>query len=222
VTAANRAQAAADVEQELKRLYRARQKPELVEVPELGFLMLDGHGDPNVSERYREAIQALYAVAYTLKFALERGGGPDFRVSPLEGLWWAEDMTRFAEDRSAWEWTMMIRQPAAVTPELVAAHAPEVAGKKELPAARDIRLERFAEGLAAQVLHVGPYADEGPTIGRLHAFIEEQGYVRRGRHHEIYLGDPRRAAPERLRTIVRQPVGVVRGLSPGHAHPAHT
>jgi hypothetical protein len=198
---------AIDLEHDLKRLYRARQAPELVDVPELEFLMLDGQGDPNVSGRYREAIQALYAVSYTLKFALKRGGGVDYRVAPLEGLWWAEVMTRFSENKSAWHWTMMIRQPPEVTPELVEEAAAEVARKKRLPAARELRLERFAEGRAAQVLHIGPWADEGPTIERLHAFIEEQGYAKRGRHHEIYLSDPRRTAPERLKTIVRQPVG---------------
>jgi hypothetical protein len=198
---------ASDLEQELKQLYRARQTPELVEVPELSFLMIDGHGDPNISDRYRDAVQALYGVSYTLKFALKRAGGPDYRVAPLEGLWWVEDMARFTtEDKSAWDWTAMIRQPLEVTPELVAEVAAEVAEKKQLPATRELRLERFAEGRAAQVLHLGPYADEGPTIERLHAFIEERGCARRGKHHEIYLSDPRRTAPERLKTIIRQPV----------------
>jgi hypothetical protein len=198
---------AIEIGQELNRLYRARQTPELVEVPELSFLMIDGQGDPNVSERYREAIQALYGVSYTLKFALKRAGGPEYRVAPLEGLWWVEDMTRFTiKDKSAWEWTAMIKQPPEVTQELVAEAAAEVAQKKQLPAARELRLERFAEGLAAQVLHVGPYPDEGPTIERLHAFIAEQGCATRGKHHEIYLSDPRRTAPERLKTIIRQAV----------------
>jgi hypothetical protein len=189
------------------RLYRARQTPELIDVPELTFLMIDGHGDPNVSDRYREGIQALYAVSYTLKFAIKRAGGPDHRVGPLEGLWWVDDLTRSTmEDKSAWDWTAMIRQPADVTTRLVEEVALEVADKKQLPAVRELRLERFAEGHAAQILHVGPYAEEGPTIERLHAFIDEQGYARRGKHHEIYLGDPRRTAPARLKTIIRQPV----------------
>ena len=191
-----------------RRLYRARQTPELIDVPELSFLMIDGHGDPNVSDRYREGIQALYAVSYTLKFAIKRAGGPDHRVGLLEGLWWVDDMTRLTmEDKSAWDWTAMIRQPANVTAELVEEAAVEVAGKKQLPVVRELRLERFAEGRAAQILYVGSYAEEGPTIERLHAFIDEQGYAKRGKHHEIYLGDPRRTAPARLKTIIRQPVG---------------
>jgi hypothetical protein len=196
-----------DIQQELQQLYRARQTPELLDVPELGFLMIDGHGDPNTSSRFQEAVQALYAVSYTLRFALKRAGGSNYRVAPLEGLWWAEDMSRFTiEDKAAWDWTLMIRQPPEVTPQLMAETTADVAEKKHLQAARELRLERFAEGLAAQVLHLGPYAAEAPTIERLHVFIAEQGYARRGMHHEIYLGDPRRAAPERLKTIIRQPV----------------
>jgi hypothetical protein len=195
-----------DTKQE-EKLYRARRSPELVDVPELAFLVIDGRGDPNVSEHYREAIQALYAVSYTLKFALKRAGRPDYKVSPLEGLWWVEDTTHFAmDDKSAFEWTAMIKQPPEVTAELVAQTVREVAEKKQPAAVRELRLEHFAEGLSAQILHLGPYADEGPTIERLHAFIEEHGYTKRGKHHEIYLGDPRRTAPERLKTIIRQPV----------------
>lgn len=203
-----------DTEQTLRGLYRARQVPELVEVPELAFLMIDGHGDPNVSERYREAIQALYGVSYALKFARKRAGGPDYKVAPLEGLWWVEDMTRFTMDKSAWDWTAMIRQPPEVTLELVEETAREVAEKKQLAAAHEVRLERFAEGPSAQILHLGPYGAEGPTIERLHAFIEERGYTKRGKHHEIYLGDPRRSAPERLKTIIRQPVAAPPTESP--------
>jgi hypothetical protein len=189
------------------RLYRARQAPELVDVPELGFLMIDGRGAPGGSEPFQVAIQVLYGVSYTLKFALARACGRVYRVSPLEALWWAEDGGAFPpEDESAWRWTAMVRQPPEVTSELAEEAAREVAEKKRLPEARELRLERFVEGRAAQVLHVGPYADEAPTIERLHAFASAQGYALRGRHHEIYLGDPRRAAPERLKTIIRQPV----------------
>jgi hypothetical protein len=196
-----------DPKRELRQFYSARQTPELVDVPELGFLMIDGHGDPNRSPRYQAAVEALYAVSYALKFAIKRGGGPDYMVAPLEGLWWAEDMASFTvEDKSVWDWTMMIMQPAEATPELVEQTRREVAQKKQLPAAAELRLQRYAEGTSAQILHLGPYADEGPTIARLHAFIQEQGHQKRGKHHEIYLGDPRRTAPERLRTIIRQPV----------------
>jgi len=194
-------------EQELTQLYRARRSPELVDVPELAFAMIDGHGDPNVSATYRAALQALFSVSYALKFAIKRAGGPAYRVGPPEGLWSVTDMAVFeTASKADWDWTMMIRQPSSVTPELFERTALEVAERKGLAGARELRLERFAEGRAAQVLHLGSYADEGPTIRALHAFIAEHGCARRGRHHEIYLGDPRRSAPERLKTIIRQPV----------------
>jgi hypothetical protein len=136
-------------------------------------------------------VQALYAVSYTLKFALQKQHRLDYRVAPLEGLWWAQDMTQFRSQRKAdWDWTMMIRQPAQVTSQLVEQAVQEVASKKRLPAARELRLERFSEGPAAQVLHLGPYSAEGPTIAALHAFIHAHGRRfdgRRHKHHEIYL-----------------------------------
>lgn len=194
----------------LTRLYRARETPEIVDIPELSFLMIDGRGDPSRSSRFPQVVQALYAMAYTLKFALRRSGGPDYRVAPLEALWWADDVARFAhEDKSSYEWTLMIRQPREVTAGLVQQAIAEVERKKRLPAVHDLRLESFAEGRAAQVLHLGPYAAEAPTIEKLHAFIRDRGLsfdASCQKHHEIYLGDPRRSAPERLRTIIRQPV----------------
>jgi hypothetical protein len=190
------------------RLYHATTTPQLVHVPPLRFLCLDGHGDPNTSPAYSAAVQALYSVSYAAKFAVKKAGGPGFKVSPLEGLWWAEDLSTFLTgDKSEWDWTMMIRQPDAVTNDLSARLAEEVADKKSMPAARQLRLISFDEGDAAQVLHVGPYAVEAPTIARLHQFIREQGFTfdgHRHKHHEIYLGDPRRSAPEKLRTIIRQ------------------
>jgi hypothetical protein len=193
----------------VERLYRATTTPRLLVVPALDFLCLDGHGDPNTSEDYARAVQAVFAVSYAVRAAVTRAGGPAFRVSPLECLWWAEDLSTFTTgDRSRWEWTLMVRQPDGVSADLVGRLAEETAATKALPVARELRLVSFEEGQAAQVLHVGPYAAEGPTIARLHAFIHEQGLVFDGhvhKHHEIYLGDPRRAAPERLRTLVRQP-----------------
>lgn len=197
----------AEAPRELDRLYKARLTPELVYVPELPFLAIDGLGDPNGSAEYMAAIQALYSVSYTLKFALKRLGAPDVKVGPLEGLWWVDDMAHFnLADRAAWQWTAMIRQPEKLTAAMVEDACAEVAARKRLPSARHLRLERFVEGQCAQVMHIGPYASEEPTIGRLHAFIDEQGYEKRGKHHEIYLSDPRRTPEDRLRTIVRQPV----------------
>ncbi len=197
-----------DLKRELHELYTARRKPGIVDVPELKFLMIDGHGDPNTSADYGHAIEALYSVAYTLKFTLKKDGSLDFPVMPLEGLWWANEPDAFVHGRKAsWNWTAMLLQPDVVTDELVAGAIGAASHKRSLPAAALLRLESFTEGLCAQLLHVGPYADEGPSITCLHDFIAAGGYIRRGKHHEIYLGDPRRSAPDRLRTIVRQPVG---------------
>jgi hypothetical protein len=194
------------------RLYRASTTPQLVRVPRLRFLSLDGHGDPNTSPAYTAAVQALYAVSYAAKFMIKKGGGQDFKVSPLEGLWWAEDLSAFTtDDKSSWDWTMMIRQPDTVTDEVLGRLAEDVAARKSLPAVRELRLVDFEEGAAAQVLHVGPYGAEAPTIARLHEFLRERGCTFDGhlrKHHEIYLNDPRRAAPDKLRTIIRQPYAV--------------
>ena len=197
-----------DFKRELGDLYAPAREASLVEVPELAFVMVDGHGDPNTSVAYRDAIQALYTVAYSAKFAVKREpDGIDFGVMPLEGLWWAADMTQFATvDKSEWSWTAMIMQPEPVTAEIVEAARQKAAAKKSLPALELLRFERFREGLAAQVMHIGPYADEGPTIAGLHAFIAEQEYAPAGKHHEIYLSDPTRSASEKLRTVIRQPI----------------
>jgi hypothetical protein len=193
----------------VNRLYRARTTPQLVYVPRLRFLCVDGHGDPNTSPSYAAAVQALFAISYAAKFTIKQEDGQSYKVSPLEGLWCAEDLSAFTtSDKSSWDWTMMIRQPDAVTTELVERLTNEVAATRSLPAAHDLRLVTFEEGAAAQVLHVGPYAAEAPTIARLHEFLQEHGLAFDGhqrKHHEIYLGDPRRSAPDKLRTIIRQP-----------------
>ena len=193
----------------LKQLYRPSPKVvAVVDVPELPFLMVDGTGNPNTAPAYAEAIEALYSISYTLKFMLKRGPAAlDYAVMPLEGLWWADDMAAFTSlDKDAWRWTMMIAQPEAITEELFRQAVAQAGRKKAAPGLPRLRLERFCEGRAMQILHIGPYATEGPTIERLHRFIAEQGCKRRGKHHEIYLSDPRRAAPEKLKTIIRQPI----------------
>ena len=196
-----------DLKRELRGVYAPTRTPSVVEVPKLAFLMVDGHGDPNTSEQYHDAVSALFSVAYAARFALKRAEVIDYGVMPLEGLWWVPDMATFStEDKSAWDWTMMIMQPVEVTEAVLAQAKSTAAAKRSLPALDRLRLERFAEGLAAQVLHVGPYSTEGPTIAALHDFITEQGHELAGRHHEIYLGDPARSAPEKLRTIIRQPM----------------
>jgi hypothetical protein len=197
-----------DYRRELRELYAPGGAPTIVEVPGLAYLMADGHGDPNTAPEFSEAIEALYAVAYAVKFAVKRApDGIDYGVMPLEGLFWTPDPSTFTSvDKSAWDWTLMIMQPGLVTVEVFAEAQASARKRKSLEVIDRMRLQRFAEGLAAQVLHIGPYAIEWPTIERLHAFIAEQGYERAGKHHEVYLSDPRRAAPEKLKTIIRQPI----------------
>lgn len=199
----------ADFKKELKHLYQPSKKDfEVVDVPEMAFLKVDGHGDPNQAPEYAQAVEALYGVAYKLKF-ISKNEGNDYVVPPLEGLWWAEDMDSFtsARDKSQWDWTMMIMTPEWITEEIFY-DAREKVRKGKNPTALDmVRLERYHEALSVQILHVGSYDQEGPTISKLHQeFLPENGFVENGKHHEIYLGDPRRVVPEKLKTVLRQPV----------------
>ena len=199
-----------DFQRELKHLYRPSAKEfEVVDVPPMNFLMIDGHGDPNTAREYKDAVEALYAVAYKLKFMSKKEKGRDYVVPPLEGLWWAEDGEAFTtqRDKSAWDWTMMIMQPEWITQEMVEEAVRQVGKKKDLRALPKLRLETYHEGLAVQIMHIGSYDDEAPTLARLHSeFMPENGYEEAGKHHEIYLGDPRKVAPEKLKTVLRQPV----------------
>ncbi len=197
-----------DLLKEFKDLYRPpTDQPVLVDVPELPYVMIDGQGDPNTSADYRASIEALYSASYTLKFTIKREAGIDYKVMPLEGLWWTDDPDDLVSERKdRYRWTMMIAQPLVVTAELVAGAVEDAARRKDLPALAEIRFEAIREGLSAQIMHVGPYSGERSTIEKLQAFIAENGYVPREKHHEIYLGDPRRTAPERLKTVIRQPV----------------
>ena len=169
--------------------------------------MIDGKGSPE-SQQFQDALAALYSTAYTVKFTLKSAGRTDFVVPPLEALWWAEDVRAFHEnDRDEWQWTMMIMQPDQVTPSDIVRALDQLAEKnKRSPAHDRLRLATLEEGRAVQVMHVGPYSEEAPTIAALHAFAESAGYRLVGKHHEIYLSDPRRTAPERLRTVLRHPV----------------
>ena len=197
-----------DLKVELKHLYKASAKVVTeIDVPEMRYLMIDGVGDPNKSKEYANAVEALFSASYTAKFIVKRGSqSTDYAVMPLEGLWWAEDMSAFvADDKSEWAWTMMILQPDFVSDDTIADAIEQVAVKKHLPALPALRLERFAEGHCAQILHKGPFSDEGPTVERLHDHIDSNG-SRTGKHHEIYLSDIRRAAPENWKTIIRQPM----------------
>lgn len=198
-----------DFTKELKHLYSPPTKgPVRVDVPAMNYLMIDGSGDPNTAPAFAAGVEALFSLAYTLKFMAKKGTpGIDYGVLPLEALWWADDMSAFATgDKSRWQWTVMIMQPEFITPEMVAAALAEVKKKKNLPALALVRFEAFHEGPGAQIMHIGPFSEEGPNIEKVHRFIEESGCQRRGKHHEIYLSDIRRAAPEKWKTIVRQPM----------------
>jgi hypothetical protein len=196
-----------DLKKDLKHLYQASAKEIVqVDVPAFNFLMVDGEGDPNTSKEYAQAVEALFTVSYAIKFMVKKTRAIDYAVMPLEGLWWAEDMSAFAtQDKSNWKWTAMIMQPSFVESALIETAMAEVRKKKNLPGVSRLRLEAFLEGRCAQVLHIGPFADEGPTIARLHAFIDARA-ARSGKHHEIYLSDIRRADPKAWKTIVRQPM----------------
>lgn len=197
-----------DYKKELKEFYRPSAKKVVeVAIPKMNFLMVNGNGAPETTE-YKEAIEVLYSVSYTLKFMIKKGDiGIDYGVLPLEGLWWADDMSDFINDnKSKWIWTMMIMQPELVTKDLVQAAIHQVKDKKNLPAIDKVRFESFQEGKCAQTLHVGPFSEEGPTVERVHSFIAECGSELIGKHHEIYLTDIRRAAPENWKTVIRQPM----------------
>lgn len=197
-----------DLKKELKHLYQASAKEVLeVDVPTINYLMIDGAGDPNTSAEYAQAIEALYSVSYTAKFMVKKGKQAiDYAVMPLEGLWWADDMSAFLTgDKSKWKWTMMIAQPSFVERSVIEDALKEVQKKKNPPAISKLRFEAFTEGRSAQVLHIGPFSEEGPNIERVHDFIGARG-KRTGKHHEIYLSDIRRAAPSKWKTIIRQPM----------------
>jgi hypothetical protein len=198
-----------DLKREHKDLYAASANDvAVVEVPPLSYLMVNGSGDPNSNADYVAAIEALFSLSYALKFAIKKGPvGLDYVVMPLEGQWWVEDLKDFSyTERSGWRWTAMILQPSAVTADLVAEQSAAVAKKKNPAALPLVRFAELVEGPSAQILHLGPFSEEPPTIERLHAEIAARGLRPVGKHHEIYLSDVSRTAPEKLRTILRQPV----------------
>ena len=194
-----------------KELYQPDAKePVIIEVPEMQFLMIDGMGSPGDSQEYQDALAVLYPVAFRTKF-LSKAKGKDYVVPPLEGLWWADDMNDFTEgNRDKWKWTMMIRQPDWINQDMIMEAIAITKEKKPelsklLP---KLRLEKYKEGKAAQIMHIGPYSEEGPTVQKVHDFIQKEGGKFDGlkaKHHEIYLSDPRKANPATMKTVIRQP-----------------
>jgi hypothetical protein len=197
-----------DLKKELKQFYRPSAKEVVqVDVPEFRFLMIDGEGDPNTSDEFARAVEALFSVSYTTKFMVKKGADAvDYVVMPLEALWWADDMSAFTGgDKSAWKWTAMIMQPDFVAAASIESAMAEVRKKKAMPALGKLRLQHFTEGKCAQILHVGPFSEEGPTIQRVHEFVEARSSLA-GKHHEIYLSDIRRGDPANWKTVIRQPM----------------
>lgn len=205
-----------DYKKEYKDLYLPKAKPMLVEVPSISFIMVDGKGAPE-GEEYQNAVEALYALTFTIKMSKMGGMQPEgyfeYVVPPLEGLWYG-DKERFETNRrEEWLWTSMIRQPEFVTPELYEVVLLESREKKPELDFETVRFQRFDEGDCVQIMHIGPYADEGRSFDELAAFMEAECLARRPgweqKHHEIYLSDPRRAKPERLKTVLRMPIAAV-------------
>ena len=197
-----------DLKKALKGLYAPSAKAvEEVTVPPMTYVMIDGEGDPATSKDFAAAVEAMFAVSYTVKFRVKKGAsGTDYAVMPLEGLWWADDMREFSADRSRWKWTAMIMQPSFVTRATIDAAIDDVKHKKALPALSKLRVGSLKEGPSAQTLHVGPFSAEGPTIARVHEFIKARGKTRAGKHHEIYLSDIRKVPANKWKTVIRQPM----------------
>lgn len=198
-----------DFKKELKNLYNTSSKEvAFIDVPKMNYIMIDGIGNPNTSKDFSDAVEALFSLSYTLKFMIKKDAdGTDYGVMPLEGLWWADDMSSFSIDaKDGWKWTVMIMQPEYVTEELYKKALTEVEKKKGLVAPSKARFESYEEGASVQIMHIGPFSEEGPTVEKLHCFIRDKGYEYRGKHHEIYLSDIRKGSPDKWKTIIRQPV----------------
>ncbi len=196
-----------DLKKQLKSLYSpsAREVSE-VKVPAMNFIMIDGKGDPNKAPQFQAAIEALYPVSYAIKFDFKKNHDIDYPVMALEGLWWADNMDDFVSgNRDNWLWTLMIMQPDFVTEEIYKQNLQAVKKKKNLPALEKLRFEKFDEGCAAQIMHIGPFSEEGENIVKIHEFIKDRSGKITGKHHEIYLSDFRRVAPEKMKTVLRQP-----------------
>ena len=195
-----------DLKKEMKQLYTAGKEPVLVTVPEMTFVAYDGKGDPNTSKEFQDSMGVIFGLAYTIKFMCKEML-KDFVVMPLEGLWWTDDMSDFSvHNKENWKWTVMIALPDYIDVKIFNAAKQKLFTKKKLLNIDKARLGKHEDGLSAQILHIGPYAEEPPTIEKLHRFIKEQGYRMHKKHREIYLNSPQRVASEKLKTIIRQPI----------------
>jgi hypothetical protein len=196
-----------DLKNELKHLYNPSNKEVVaVDVPVMNFLLIDGEGAP-ASPQYACAVETLFSISYALKFMIKRSKQVDYTVMPLEGLWWMNDMTQFSVDRKEeWKWRAMVMQPKYVTANDVKLAVEQAGKKKDLPMLTRLRFDCFHEGSAAQIMYVGPYSAEGPIIAKIHSFILGSGHTLSGKHHEIYISNPNRTSPGKLKTVLRQPM----------------
>lgn len=198
-----------DYKKTLKHLYQPSSKEvQIVDVPPMNFIMIDGEGDPNTAKDYQDALESLFAVSYAIKFMIKRGSTQiDYGVLPLEGLWWSDNMSDFTSgNKDKWKWTSMIMQPEYVTVEIFKEAIEQVRKKKNPVAIQKLRFEKYDEGKAAQIMHIGQFSEEGPTIEKIHNFIRDNGCKLIKKHHEIYLSDIRKTASEKLKTVIRQPI----------------
>ncbi|MHA2095928.1 MAG: GyrI-like domain-containing protein [Candidatus Hodarchaeales archaeon] len=199
-----------DLKKQFPMLYNPARDPHIIDIPDMWFFMVDGTGHPGNNPLYQEAMQLLYGASFTLKMSVMKPLGKDYVVPPLEGLWWAEDMTvftkSFMEKKDEWKWTSMIRIPDFVEEEQIKKALRIFKEKKNPENIHKIRYEKYSEGTVVQVLHLGPYSEEGPIINNMHKYAGDNGYLLHNKHHEIYLSDPRRTKPEKLRTVIRQPI----------------
>jgi len=208
-----------DFKKEYKELYMPKDKPELIDVPAMNFIMVDGGGDPNNNPEFQQATELLYGLSYTIKMSNKKGKQPDgyfeYVVPPLEGLWWSDEGSFSFEKRDNWKWTLMIRQPEFVNEEVFKWACTELKRKKPELETEKARFEVFEEGLCVQIMHTGPYSTEPGTMKKVEAFLLEQGLKDMlssgGKHHEIYLSDPRKAKPESMKTVLRHPVQKIYG-----------
>ena len=198
-----------DYKKQYPQYYRPKKKPGIIEIPEMNYFMIDGMGDPNTSKKYQAAVECLYAVSYTLKMKIVKKNNPedDYVVPPLEGLWYMDKMEDWSMDnKEDWLWTMMIRIPDFVSEELIKRSIEITKETKDPVALPKLYYKKYTESTVVQIMYLGAYADEGPTIKMMHNHAEGEGYRLNGKHHEIYLGDPRKVAAEKLKTVIRQPI----------------
>ena len=203
-----------DYKKEFKDLYTPKSKPMLIEVPSMNFIMVDGKGDPNNNEDFQQAVELLYGLSFTIKMSKMKGDQPDgyfeYTVPPLEGLWWINDGCFSLDQRENWEWTLMIRQPDFVTKDVFVWAGNQLKKKKPGLPIEGAKFEAYVEGLSVQMMHIGPYATEPETVAQMENFIKAEGLRDRvgkgGKHHEIYLSDPRKCKPEKMKTVLRHPV----------------